>query len=160
VSHVSHQVGGTDAQAVTEVDARGGRARVIAPLGWTSRQLPSPLKQALFRAVTGTVGRAAPNMLRAALQRALITGERRAPFTLQREINWSSDPTTVTDTLLASPGAPSLSKLYRSSDATSIYVASSNAAQDGALLPGEDLSEHLPRLRESGSVTIRRELCA
>jgi hypothetical protein len=160
VSHLSHQVGGTDAQAVTEVDTKGGRARVITPLGWTSRQLPSPLKQALFRAVTGTAGRVAPNLVRGALQRVLITGRRLAPFTLQREINWSVDPPTVTDTLLASPGAPALSKLYRSTDATSIYVATSNAAQDGALLPWQDLSGHLPRLRESGSVTIRRELSA
>jgi len=160
VSHLSHQVGGTDAQAVSEVDARSGRARVIAPLGWASRQLPSPLKQAIFRAVTGSLGRVAPNVVRGALQRALITGSRPAPFTLQREVNWSCDPPTVTDTLLASPGAPALSKLYRSTDATSIYVATSNAAQEGAMLPWEDLSEHLPGLRESGSITIRRELSA
>jgi hypothetical protein len=160
VSHLSHPVSGTEAQAASEVDVRRGRARVIAPLGWTRRRLPSPLKQALFRAVTGTVGRVAPNLVRGALQRALITGRRLAPFTLQRELDWSSDPPTVTDTLRASPGAPALSKLYRSTDATSIYVATSNGGQDGALLLWEDLSEHLHELRESGSVSIRRELKA
>jgi hypothetical protein len=158
VSHMSHPTDGSDRGIRIEVDVEGGRACVTTPLSWSSRKLASPLRQIAFRSATMTLGRLAPNLIRSVLQKVLITGKSAAPFTLRRELSWGAGAPAVTDTLTALGRAPALDKLYRSTDATSIYVATSNAAHDGALMPWEDLSECLPELRKSGTVTIRREL--
>jgi len=158
VSHVAAQPDADGADSSVVVDMANGTAAVTTRLGWCGKKLASPLKQVLFRAATGTVGRVSPNLLRALLQKVLITGKRAAPFTLRRQINWAADPPVVTDVLTALPGAPELARLYRSSDATCIYIATSNAAQEGSLIPWEDLSRRLSELNESGSVTLRREL--
>jgi len=155
VSHLGHDI---ESWGEAEVDLDRCTARVTVQMGWVGRKLASPLRQIMFRAATGTVGRAAPNLVRGALQRVLITGRRLAPMRLTREIDWSAGAPVVTDVLEALSGAPALSKLYRSTDATSIYVATSNAAQDGALLGWQDLSDRLEELRRDGRLTIRWDL--
>ena len=158
VSHAVNAPGDDDPHNRVEVDEREGTAVVTTRMCWASKKLASPLRQVAFRLGTGTLGRVAPNLLRSLLQRILITGRRPAPLLLERRIDWSPDPPTVTDVLTALPGAPELARLYRSTDATTIYVATSNPAQDGVLMPWDELAEHLPSLQEEGRVTIRREL--
>jgi len=160
VNHMVRATGGSDTEITIEVEPERGRACVVTPLAWSSTRLATPLTQILFRSATLALGRFAPNVIRRILQRILITGKRSAPYTLRREFDWAAGTPTVTDTLTALPGAPALQALYRSSDATSIYVATSNAAQDGTLIPWEDLSALVPQLRTTGSITIRRELDA
>ncbi len=156
VSHLVRPTGSVAGEI--EVDLERGRVCVLVPLAWSSKKLASPLRQIAFRSVTTTLGRFAPNLVRGMLQKMLITGGRAAPFTLRREFDWAAGAPTVTDTLTALVGAPALEKLFRSTDATSIYVATSNPAHDGALMPWEDLSTCLPELRTSGCITLRREL--
>ncbi len=160
VTHMIHPGGSQDAGVEIGVDVERGRAAVTVPFTWSSRKLASPLRQMAFRAVTTTLGRFWPNAIRRLLQRMLITGRRTAPLALRREFDWSAGTPSVTDTVMARGGAPRLEALYRSTDATSIYVATSMAAQDGTLIAWDDLSACLPELRERGAVTITRELGA
>jgi len=160
VTHAMHPAGADAQRLETHVDLDGQTLRAIVPFSWAGKQLATPVKQMAFRCLTGTVGRIAPNLVRKALQKVLITGRRLAPLTLERKIDWSTDTPVVTDTVTKHPGAPTLERLYRSTDATSIYVATSNAAQEGALLPWEDLSAHLGSLEKDGSMTIAREIGA
>jgi hypothetical protein len=158
VSHMIHP--GSSRDPGVEMNVEQQRAGVTVPFAWSSRKLASPLRQMAFRAVTITLGRVAPNVIRRRLQRMLITGREWAPLLLRREFDWSSPTPSVTDTIVAHGGAPRLETLYRSTDATSIYVATSMASQEGTLMAWEDLSGRLPELRERGVVTVKRELGA
>lgn len=158
VPHLVHPTDGSDETISIDVDADASRASVTVPFAWSSTKLASPCKQMAFRAVTTTVGRFAPNLVRGALQKMLITGKRWAPYTLTREFDWLGERVVVTDTVRAAAGAPPLDALYRSADATSIYIATSRASHDGTLMAWEDLSERLPELRDRGEITLRCEL--
>jgi hypothetical protein len=160
VTHGHHPPGGGPGRLRVTVDEARGTARVEAPFCRTARPLSSPLKQMLFRAGTCTVGRLAPDLVRRALQHVLITRLVPTSLTVTRTFDWSRDPPVVVDRVEFPPGAPRVGALYRSSDATSVYVATSNAAQPGALVPWTDLTPRLASLRERGCLEIRWELPA
>jgi hypothetical protein len=120
--------------------------------------LPTPLVQTAFRTATATLGRVAPNLMRSLLQRMLITGERPRPLAYEREIAWSGSGVEVRDRVAAPAGAARPAELWASSDATSIYVATSNLWQEASLQPWERLDEAAACLRETGSCEIRRSL--
>lgn len=151
---VSHMI---DPQ--TEVELTEGTITIRGRMHAARRHLPSPGKQVLFRLVNGTLGRIAPDVLRGLLQRVLITGKRRAALTLERTLDWRSPQVLkVRDRLVSFKGASiPIAKLYATTDATSIYVATSNCWQEAALQPWEDLAEAARCLRETGRCEIVRE---
>ena len=125
---------------------------------YASRQLASPIKQVLFRLVNCTVGRLAPDLIRRILQRRLITGKRFAPFLFERRIAWGKEGwIEVQDRVVRQVGrAPRLEKLYGSTDATSIYVATSSIWQEASLEIWEDLATAVEMLRTTGSCQVTR----
>jgi hypothetical protein len=121
------------------------------------RKLATPLTQIIFRLVNLTLGRVAPNLLRSILQKALITGKKPVPLRFERSIEWNNaGEVIVTDRVRADIGAPKLVKLFASTDATSIYVATSNLWQEASLQTWDDLSASLRELRDTGACEIVR----
>jgi hypothetical protein len=121
------------------------------------RHLPTPLRQVAFRAVNASVGRAAPDLLRRLLQRVLITGKRPAPLRFERRIAWGGGKLEVSDRLEAvSEEARRIDALWASSDATSIYVATSNLWQAASLQGWEPLHDAAEALRRDGHARVER----
>jgi hypothetical protein len=139
-----------------------------APVAWTEhgltvsgrfhaarRRLATPLRQVAFRLLTATVGRAFPDLVRKLLQRVLITGRHPVPYRFERSLAWSREGTIeVRDRVFRDPGAPPLARLFLSTDATSIYVATSNLWQD-ALREGWVEDEAMARELEAQGVAER-----
>jgi len=93
-------------------------------------KLNSPVRMILFRLVNITVGRFFPNLLRAAVQKLLITGKKRLPWRFRRTLRFDPDAVRIADEI---PGPIPLRRLSAGSDATSIYVANSNVYQESVL---------------------------
>lgn len=118
--------------------------------------LPTPLRQVAFRGVNATLGRVAPDLVRRLLQGVLITGRKAAPLRFERRIDWSGDELVIEDRIEAESGMRAPDRLWASSDATSIYVATSNLWQEASLAPWEPLDAALASLRRDGHATVRR----
>jgi hypothetical protein len=125
---------------------------------YASKKLAAPMKQVAFRLVNCTAGRLAPDLVRRVLQRSLITGKQPAPLAFERRIDWSQEgAVTVRDRILAEGArTPSLVHLYGSTDATSIYVATSQIWQEASLGIWEDLTSPAETLRITGSCEVTR----
>jgi hypothetical protein len=137
-------------------DLAPGSVTVRGRFQWEKERLPTPAKVLAFRTGTLTLGRVAPDLVRRLLQRAVVTGKARAPFSFERTIDWGGPGVVVRDRIVAEPGAPALESLFAAPDATSIYVATSRVWQDAGLRPWTDLSGSLPRLASDGSVLVER----
>jgi len=124
------------------------------------RRLPTPVKQLIFRLLNLGLGRFAPDLLRRLLQRLLITGKEPQPVRFQRRLDWSdSTALEVVDVLEAAPAIHDrVARLLLSTDATSIYVATSNLWQDASRLVWEERPAGVRELRERGRSEIRRRL--
>ncbi len=151
---VSHVIDPLAEVALTE-----GTITIRGRMHAAQRHLPTPGKQALFRLVNGTLGRVAPDLLRGLLQRVLITGKRPAGLAYERTLDWRSPQVLKVRDRLVSPQDASISiaKLYAATDATSIYVATSNCWQEAALQPWEELVDAARCLRETGRCEVVRE---
>jgi hypothetical protein len=153
-----------DAQT-QRVDLAASRLVVEGPMFWRKRRLPTPFAQIVFRLLTLTVGRFAPNLTRSLLQKILITGKPKAPATFRREIVLRDDAIEVTDEIAlaerlagGSGGASRVTDVAFGPDATSIYVANSNTFQRSVLLPWAFDAEAVASLNTSGRATIRRAI--
>jgi hypothetical protein len=122
------------------------------------RRLATPMRQVAFRLGNATVGRVAPDLVRRVLQRALITGRRPAGLSFERTVDWSGSSLRVTDRVVRGAGAPRVASLHAPSDATSGYVAASQAFQEAALLPwDEEAFRGAPEaLRRDGACEVVR----
>ena len=94
----------------------------------------SPVKQILFRVLNITMGMFSENLLRAFLQKVLITGKHKTDFSFHRKFIFSEDDITVLSQLTRN-FSTALVSAHIASDATSIYVANSNVYQNSVLLP-------------------------
>ncbi len=135
--------------------------RAVVVRGWfhsAPRKLATPMTQVAFRLVNATVGRLAPDLLRAMLQRVLITGKRPAPLRFERRITWdAAGRIEVTDRVVSADHAGRrIARLYGSTDATSIYVATSNLWQDASLGAWDDLRDATAALRATGACEVVR----
>lgn len=153
---VSHRV---DDQNTIEVDEALQTARVAGAMCLRKKMLPTPFRQILFRILNLTLGRHAPNLLRAMLQKKLIVGKPRTAYRYERRIEFREDAVTITDRLLRPNAESRLRSVHAGSDATSIYVANSNVYQQSVLLPWHDLgAEFLRGVNEKGEASSVRVL--
>ena len=125
---------------------------------YAPRQLATPMTQIAFRLVNCTAGRLAPDLVRRILQRRLITGKHPAPFMFERRIAWGSDSRIEVRDRIVAEGhrAPRLVRLYGSTDATSIYVATSNLWQEASLGVWDDLAAAAETLHATGACEVTR----
>lgn len=114
-------------------------------------KLATPLTQIAFRMVNLTLGRFAPNLLRALLQKVLITGKRRTDYRFRREFEFKPGEIKITNYLEKPAEAPGLKSLHLASDATSIYVANSNVFQRSVLLSWQELGRMCQEVNATGS---------
>jgi hypothetical protein len=144
-----------------ETEVLENRVRVKGDFGYVKHRLPTPLKQAVLHTGMAMVGRFFSDAVRALLQKLLITGKRRAPLTFQRTIEFGAQVTLTDEIWDPRPGRAGgerLVELYAATDATSIYVAQSNAWQSVSLQPWTDYFGLLEELRRSGYAKITRTL--
>jgi hypothetical protein len=146
---VSHIVDDYDVQA----DVESGVYTSAGSMCKRKTKLATPLTQIVFRLLNLTLGRFAPNLLRATLQKILITGKPRTGWRFKREIRFSENSISVHNVLERPAGAAELTSVHLASDATSIYVANSNVYQRSVLLPWRELTQ----LREQVNATGRGE---
>jgi hypothetical protein len=121
------------------------------------RRLATPFKQVVFRIVNGTLGRMFPGLVRKLLQRALITGRKVAPYRFERTIAWSAEGAVeVRDVVTKAPDAPEIQRMLASTDATSIYVATSNLWQDASREAWTELPDLASDLQARGRGEVTR----
>ncbi|MCX7019058.1 MAG: hypothetical protein NTY46_08750 [Candidatus Sumerlaeota bacterium] len=137
---VSHMI---DEHKVT-ADLEAHRLCVSGLMCARKQKYAAPLTQIVFRLVNMTLGRFAPNFLRAMLQKILITGKSRTVYRFTREFEFHPGRALITNRMSKPAVSPPLTSLHIGSDATSIYVANSNVYQRSVLLPWREL----PVLRE------------
>ena len=154
---VSHMV--DDHEVTANPDE--GRFTVAGVMCRRRTRLATPLGQIVFRMVNLTLGRFAPNLLRALLQKLLITGKPRTGYRFAREFHFTDEGVRITSRLTQPPGAPPLRRLHAGSDATSIYVANSNVFQRSVLLPWRAMDALLGQVNRDGTgeetVMVRTE---
>lgn len=115
-----------------DADQESGRFTVSGLLCRRKSRLPTPWANICFRLLTLSLGRIAPNLIRAVLQKILITGKSTTSLRFERTIDCLPDKIVVEDRIDATAR---LRKLSCGSDATSIYVANSNVYQESVLCP-------------------------
>ncbi|MBK8237633.1 MAG: hypothetical protein IPK74_19010 [Deltaproteobacteria bacterium] len=137
-----------------EADPAAGRFSTKGRFSKRKHQLPSPVKQAAFRAMNLTLGRYNPNLVRTTLQKILITGKPRTEVAFARQIEFTDDAITVRDRVDATGCDLQFARMAIGSDATSIYVANSTNFQESMLLPWVELSNFAPTLNEQRVVEL------
>jgi hypothetical protein len=128
-------------------------------LGWAKQTQMTPLKLLILRLVNLTLGRFFPNLVRALLQKILITGKREAPFQFLRQLRWQDGHWQVIDELRAADWR-SVKSVGISGHQTSIYVVVSRVYQIGQLQPWLDLSDRLPTLQPGQPLVVERSFKA
>lgn len=140
-----------------QVEQKGdGDYEVAGVMSKRRTNLSSPVRHMLLRAFMLTVGRWAANLVRRILQRILITGKSRTAIRFRRRIQFQDGSVEIEDEWQLPPGVE-IDELAFASDATSIYIANSNAYQRSVLNPWIDLSDRLEALNRERRLTIRRQ---
>jgi hypothetical protein len=143
---VSHIVDDYDIQ----VDVEHGVYSSSGAMCRRKTKLATPIMQILFRVLNLTLGRFAPNLLRATLQKILITGKARTGFRFKREIRFADGSISVFNALERPATSPGLESVHLASDATSIYVANSNVYQRSVLFPWRELTQLRDQVNATG----------
>lgn len=128
---------------------------VAGPLGWAKQKLMTTASLLALRAVMLTVGRFFPDLVRALLQRLLITGRREAPFSFARSFRWEAGRWRVVDELAARSWEGVVAAGI-GVDQTSTYVVMSRTFQAGQLLPWLDLTAEVRRLGAGERLRLER----
>lgn len=143
-----------------EVDEQAGGLEVSGVFQRRRQPLPTPWRQIAFRLMNLTIGRFSANLVRATLQRILITGKRPLPIRFRRVLRFGADGIEVVDEVRLRGGVR-FRRLMASTDATSIYVANSNVYQDSVLLPWTPVEEDaVEKLNTTGKLRLRRAIPA
>jgi hypothetical protein len=146
---VSHMVDDNPVEA----EPTAGRFSTRGSMSKRKHQLPSPVKQAAFRAMNLTLGRYNPNLVRTTLQKILITGKPRTTIGFTRRVELTDAEIRIHDTLEGN-GSTKLERLAIGSDATSIYVANSTNFQESMLMPWTDQTEAVAAFNRDGRVEL------
>ena len=148
---VSHMV---DPDHRVEADPASGRFSVTGKMSKRKHQLPSPVKQVVFRAMNLTLGRVNPHLVRSTLQKILITGKPRTEMTFTRSFEFGDDAITIRDRLESGNKDLKLARLAIASDATSIYVANSTNFQESMLMPWLEQADQIEGFNRDHSVQL------
>ncbi|MEB3356904.1 MAG: hypothetical protein VKK04_09275 [Synechococcales bacterium] len=144
---------------VDRYDVQTGEEEILirGQLGWAKQKQMTPLNLLLLRVVMLTVGRFFPNLIRKLLQKVLITGKTKAPFTFIRSLQWREGQWQITDEL-RSDRWESVVAIALGGDQTSIYVVMSRTFQMGQLQPWLDLTEKVKQLQPGEPLVVKRSL--
>jgi hypothetical protein len=132
-----------------------GDYEVAGLLSRRRANVSTPFRHILLRLFMLTIGRWAANMVRRVLQKILITGRTRTAIGFRRRIRFDSQSVEIEDEIEL-PSGVEMDGLAFASDATSIYVANSNAYQASVLKPWFDLRDRLGTLNRERRLLVRR----
>lgn len=140
------------------VERRGeGEYEVTGVFSRRRANLPTPFRHILLRLFMLTIGRWAANPVRRILQRILITGKTRTAIGFRRRIRFEDQFVEIEDEIEL-PSGVELDALAFAGDATSIYIANSNAYQASLLNPWLDLQDRLGEVNRNRRLVIRRRV--
>lgn len=125
-------------------------------LGWAKQKQMTPLNLLILRLVMLSFGRFFPNLIRKLLQKMLITGKQKAPFSFKRELTWVEGQWQIIDSLNA-VSWQNVVDLGIGCDQTSIYVVMSRTFQLGQLQPWLDLTDKIKQLSNDQALTLTRK---
>lgn len=155
------QRGARNANAVTNLMAgdhsirvEAGRLRVEGVLGYARHKQMTPLSNVALRLFMMTVGRWFPDLVRRILQRLLITGTDKSPFSFSRTIEWVDDRWQVRDSL--SGPWDQVEQLALGRDQTANYNVMSRTFQPGQLAAWTDLTARLDQVAAGAPLTEER----
>jgi hypothetical protein len=138
--------------------------RIVALLDWVRHETATPVKQALFHAGMWCVGRSCRTLVRKLLQRRLVTGRRKCPIRLTRQLEFFAPPPggessnlRVSDIIELLDSSVRVRRLHFGTDHEAAYVAASGVYQDSVLAPWTDLAGYVDELNARRTVTIVRE---
>jgi hypothetical protein len=129
--------------------------RISGHFGWAKSAGMTTGKLVVLRFVMAGFGRFFPDLVRKLLQRLLIVGKSRAPFTFERTFSWHDGRWHVRDEIHAS-GWKHVKAVGIGSDQTSIYVVMSRPFQTGQLGGWTDLTSEVRDLRAGESLVLNR----
>lgn len=139
----------------SEQEVQADRISIRGQMGWSKQKRMMPLHLILLRVINFTVGSVAPNLVRAFLQKMLITGKEAAPFRFMRIFEWNGSRWKIIDRLEAESWRE-VESAGIGPDQTSIYVAMSRAFQRGQLQPWIDLTPQVRALKEGEPLVVER----
>lgn len=126
-------------------------------LGWAKQKQMTPINLLILRVVMLTGGRFFPNLIRKLLQKVLITGKKKAPFSFRRHLQWHDGKWQVRDELKATSWQDVIG-VGIGGDQTSIYVVMSRTFQRGQLQPWLDLTAEVKKLPAGDLLQLERSL--
>jgi len=138
------------------VERKGeGEYEVSGAMSVRRANLATPLRHIVLRLFMLSVGRWSSNLVRRVLQKILITGKKRTAIRFRRKIRFDEESVEIEDEIVL-PRGVEMAELAFASDATSIYVANSNAYQESVLNPWVDLGDRIERLNFERRLVVRR----
>ncbi len=130
---------------------------IAGNLGWAKQKQMNPKNLIMLRVVMLSLGRYFPNLIRRILQKILITGKQKTPFSFSRRLAWQNGHWQIEDRLTAESW-DNVVTADIGCDRTSIYVVMSRTFQPGQLQPAWDLSDRLRNLNYGESLNLTRDL--
>lgn len=140
-----------------DVDVKDDEIVIRGSLGWAKQNQMTTGKLVVLRVVMVLFGRFFPNLIRRMLQKMLITGKARAPYTFSRSLRWQDGRLKITDELRANSWSD-VSAAAIGCDQTSIYVVMSRTFQRGQMQPWLDLTAEVKKLSPGQSLKVERNL--
>ncbi|HVG19461.1 MAG TPA: hypothetical protein VNI02_10430, partial [Blastocatellia bacterium] len=138
-----------------QVSVEEDEISIKGALGWAKHKQMTTIKLMILRAVMLSAGRFFPDLIRKLLQKMLITGKSRAPFTFSRVLRWRGDSWGITDELRAGDWGE-VEAAGIGCDQTSIYVVMSRTYQRGQLQSWFDLTGEVRRLKQGEALKVER----
>ena len=127
-------------------------------LGWAKQKQMNSLNLMILRVVMLTFGRFFPNLIRKILQKILIVGKKKAPFTFLRQLHYQNGQWHVVDELYAEESWEKVISAGIGCDQTSIYVVMSRTFQTGQLQSWLDLTQLVGNLKPGQVLKLERTL--
>jgi hypothetical protein len=127
-------------------------------LGWAKQKQMNPVNLMILRVVMLTVGRFFPNLIRKTLQKILITGKKRAPFSFSRQLKYHNGQWHIVDELYSEESWDKIISVGIGCDQTSIYVVMSRTFQQGQLQSWLDLTPLTENLKSDQALKLERIL--
>ena len=137
------------------IDVADDELSISGSLGWAKQKQMTPARLVLLRLVMLTVGRFFPNLIRRLLQKMLITGKTRAPFSFHRVLKFDGGSWKIIDELKADDWANVVAAGI-GCDQTSIYVVMSRTYQAGQLQQWLDLTSEVKKLGRGQTLRAER----
>ena len=148
---VAHLMGAYD------VEIEDDCITVSGTFGWAKQKQMTPLNLIILRLIMYGGGRFFPDLVRKLLQKLLITGKQKAPFSFVRRFHRLGEKWKVQDTISAASWK-NIKAAGLGGHQTSIYVVMSRTFQAGQLAPWIDCTEAIRKLEDGQDFTLERIL--